>query len=80
MSENAHPIIIQGGMGVAVSSWQLAKAVALTGQLGVVSGTALDAVMIRRLQTGDPGGQRRIPQGIADHGRLFRWDMGNDIG
>ena len=34
------PIIIQGGMGVAVSSWKLAKAVAVTGQLGVVSGTA----------------------------------------
>lgn len=59
MSENAHPIIIQGGMGVAVSAWQLAKAVSLTGQLGVVSGTALDAVMIRRLQTGDPGGHIR---------------------
>ena len=54
-----HPVIIQGGMGVAVSSWQLASAVARTGQLGVVSGTALDIVLARRLQDGDPGGHLR---------------------
>ncbi len=48
--------IIQGGMGVAVSSWRLANAVSAHGQLGVVSGTALDVVLCRRLQNGDPGG------------------------
>ena len=53
------PVIIQGGMGVAVSSWQLAKAVSQTGQLGVVSGTAIDAVIARRLQDGDEGGHIR---------------------
>jgi NAD(P)H-dependent flavin oxidoreductase YrpB (nitropropane dioxygenase family) len=53
------PSVIQGGMGVAVSSWPLARAVAGTGQLGVVSGTALDAVLARRLQDGDPGGHAR---------------------
>jgi nitronate monooxygenase len=53
------PIIIQGGMGVAVSGWQLARAVSLAGQLGVVSGTALDVVLARRLQLGDPGGHMR---------------------
>lgn len=53
------PAIIQGGMGVAVSSWRLARAVARTGQLGVVSGTALDVVIARRLQDGDPGGHVR---------------------
>ena len=53
------PAIIQGGMGVAVSGWQLARAVARTGQLGVVSGTALDLVLARRLQLGDPGGDLR---------------------
>src|SRR5690242_6996367 len=53
------PVIIQGGMGVAVSSWRLARAVARTGQLGVVSGTALDVVIARRLQDGDPGGHVR---------------------
>ena len=53
------PIIIQGGMGVAVSSWALARAVSRLGQLGVVSGTGLDAVVARRLQLGDPGGHIR---------------------
>ena len=53
------PSIIQGGMGVAVSSWRLANAVARTGQLGVVSGTALDGVLARTLQDGDPGGHAR---------------------
>lgn len=48
--------IIQGGMGVAVSNWRLAKTVAQKGKIGVVSGTALDCVMARRLQMGDPGG------------------------
>jgi NAD(P)H-dependent flavin oxidoreductase YrpB (nitropropane dioxygenase family) len=43
-------------MGVGVSSWRLARAVAATGQLGVVSGVALDAVLARRLQRGDPDG------------------------
>jgi len=50
------PSIIQGGMGVAVSSWKLARAVSSLGQLGVVSGTGLDVVLSRRLQMGDPGG------------------------
>lgn len=56
MSELAAPPIIQGGMGVGVSGWRLAKAVSRCGQLGVVSGVALDAVLARRLQKGDPGG------------------------
>src|ERR1019366_2781918 len=56
---SALPALIQGGMGVAVSSWPLARAVAATGQLGVVSGTALDVVLARRLQDGDPGGHAR---------------------
>lgn len=46
-------------MGVAVSSWRLASAVARSGQLGVVSGTALDLVLARRLQDGDSGGAMR---------------------
>ena len=53
------PVLVQGGMGVAVSSWRLARAVARTGQLGVVSGTALDVVLARRLEDGDPGGDVR---------------------
>ena len=46
-------------MGVAVSDWTLASAVARLGQLGVVSGTALGGVLVRRLQLGDPSGQLR---------------------
>jgi len=46
-------------MGVAVSSWRLASQVARAGQLGVVSGVALDSVLTRRLQDGDPGGHMR---------------------
>src|SRR6266496_1640384 len=53
------PTLIQGGMGIAVSNWRLARAVSLRGQLGVVSGTALDTVFVRRLQDGDPGGHMR---------------------
>jgi nitronate monooxygenase len=54
-----HPLIIQGGMGVGVSNWVLAKAVSLRGQLGVVSGTCIDTVLVRRLQDGDMGGHIR---------------------
>ncbi|WP_318243621.1 beta/alpha barrel domain-containing protein [Oerskovia gallyi] len=53
------PRVIQGGMGMAVSSWRLASAVARTGQLGLVSGTALDLVLARRLQNGDRDGAVR---------------------
>jgi len=53
------PTVIQGGMGVGVSSWRLASQVAQAGQLGVVSGTALDLVLARRLQDGDPTGEFR---------------------
>jgi nitronate monooxygenase len=55
----AYPLIIQGGMGAGVSNWQLAQAVSKTGQLGVISGTALDIIVSRRLQLGDPGGHLR---------------------
>lgn len=54
-----HPILIQGGMGIAVSDWKLARAVSLTGQLGIVSGTAINSVLVRRLQDGDVDGDMR---------------------
>ncbi|HUZ41178.1 MAG TPA: nitronate monooxygenase [Acidimicrobiales bacterium] len=44
------PWLIQGGMGIAISGWPLARAVSSMGQLGVVSGTAIDNVFVRRLQ------------------------------
>lgn len=46
-------------MGVGVSNWCLAQAVSRLGQLGVVSGTALDQVFVRRLADGDIGGYMR---------------------
>jgi len=59
MNQATLPIIIQGGMGAGVSCWALANAVSRAGQLGVVSGTALDVILARRLQVGDPGGHMR---------------------
>jgi len=56
---DGYPVIIQGGMGVGVSNWGLAKAVSSHGHLGVVSGTALAAVLVRRLQDGDANGDMR---------------------
>lgn len=54
------PSIIQGGMGVGVSSPRLARTVAKLGQLGVVSGTAVAVTLARRLQ------HRRISQSIMN--------------
>lgn len=53
------PKVIQGGMGVGVSNWKLARGVSRAGQLGVVSGTGINSVLIRRLQDGDPEGDVR---------------------
>lgn len=50
---NTWPCIIQGGMGIGVSNWRLARAVALTGQIGTVSLVAGPHVAARRLQLGD---------------------------
>lgn len=68
----SRPRIIQGGMGIGVSNWRLANAVSRFGQLGVISGTVIDTVLVRRLQDGDPDGHMRralehfpIP-GVAD--------------
>ena len=41
---------------MGVSNWRLAQAVSKLGQLGVVSGTALDQLFVRRLADGDIGG------------------------
>ena len=88
MNDHLHnwPTIIQGGMGVGVSGWRLASAVARTGQLGVVSGSMLDTVIVRRLQDGDPGGYiRRVAAAVfsprrnrlrrADAGFVYRFDL-----
>ncbi|MDP2776396.1 MAG: nitronate monooxygenase [Anaerolineales bacterium] len=53
------PKLIQGGMGVAISDWRLAKAVSKLGQLGVVSGTGISRVLASRLMDGDLSGNVR---------------------
>lgn len=79
------PLVIQGGMGIAVSDWRLARAVALRGQLGVVSGTCIDSVLVRRLQDGDVGGHIRramerfpIPGAAADALKKYFRPEGRD--
>ena len=56
-------------MGVYVSNWRLARAVAAErpgATVGTVSGTALDVVYVRLLQLGDPGGHVRRVQQLSD--------------
>ena len=60
-------------MGVAISGWRLARSVSVLGQLGVVSGTALDVLLARRLQDGDPVGD--IRRAVAAF-RFPRWRSG----
>lgn len=68
------PKIIQGGMGVQVSSWKLAREVNRAGELGVISGTAMETVVIRWLQLGDPGGiYRRALSHFPDQGMVKRF-------
>lgn len=64
--DGALPRIIQGGMGIAVSNWRLARRVAQLGEFGVVSGTAIDAVVVRELQQGDPFGRLRVLRHYPD--------------
>ncbi len=72
--------LIQGGMGVYVSNWRLARAVAMQrpGETaGTVSGTALDVVYVRLLQLGDPGGHARRALNAFDE--TFSVTIGGDI-
>lgn len=63
-----NPQLIQGGMGVGVSDWKLARAVAIAGRelnkpvLGVISGTGLPIVMVNRIQAGEGEDTLRILQ------------------
>lgn len=58
--QSPEPELIQGGMGVGISNWELARAVAVAGEkldksvLGVVSGIGLAVTMVNRLRRGDP--------------------------
>lgn len=62
------PEIIQGGMGIAVSNWNLAGKVAAAGELGIVSGTVIGPTVARRLQEGDfDGVMRESLEDFPDH-------------
>jgi len=68
------PQIIQGGMGVQVSSWKLAREVARSGELGIISGTAMDVVLLRWMQDGDPDGlYRRALAAFPDQDMVKRF-------
>ncbi len=72
--------LIQGGMGVYVSNFHLANAVAACQPgitAGTVSGIALDVVYVRLLQLGDPGGHVRTALGAFDS--RFQVDIGAKI-
>ncbi len=72
--------LIQGGMGVYVSNWRLARAVAMEQPgitAGTVSGTALDIVYVRLLQLGDPGGYVR--RALAAFDAQFGVSIGQKI-
>ncbi len=57
-------------MGVGVSHWVLAQAVARTGHLGVISGTALAHVLASRLRQGDADGHLRRALGHFPEPRI----------
>lgn len=59
MSVLTYPQIIQGGMGVNISDWNLARTVSLLGQQGTISGVALEKILVIVLQRGDVGGHFR---------------------
>ncbi len=54
-----NPRLIQGGPNLALATWPLARAVAAAGELGVITGDVLPAVLARRLQLGDFDGHLR---------------------
>lgn len=72
--------LVQGGMGVYISNWRLARAVATArvgATAGTVSGTALDVVYVRLLQLGDPGGHAR--RALAAFDESFGVTVGQQI-
>jgi len=82
--ENVDRPVVQGGMGVGVSGWRLARASAMAGAIGIVSGTAVASLMADALQNGDPGGHYRralahfpFPQKAKDVLEAFYVEGGN---
>lgn len=67
------PQIIQGGMGVHISTPLLANTVARLGGLGTVSGVAADKMLARLLQAGDAGGHYRRALSHFPFPEIARW-------
>jgi nitronate monooxygenase len=63
MQKETLPTIIQGGMGIGVSSVELARTISIHGYLGVVSGTAVATTLVRRLQV--TKGRKKIVEAIS---------------
>ena len=60
-------------MGIRISNWKLARSVAEVGQLGIVSGTVMDTMLVRELQDGDKAGDvRRALAAFPDQGMVDR--------
>jgi nitronate monooxygenase len=60
-------------MGIRISKWELAREVSKKGELGVVSGTVMDTILVRELQDGDPdGSMRRALASFPDQGMANR--------
>lgn len=57
--ETNYPKIIQGGMGIYISSPHLARTVSMLGQQGTVSGVTAERIMVCMLQNGDLDGRMR---------------------
>lgn len=71
-------------MGVAISDWRLARAVASAGHLGVVSGTGIALIMVGRLTKGDMGGHMKaalaaFPDQEAVRRVLERYPAASDV-
>lgn len=59
METQHYPKIIQGGMGVNIPNRELARTISVLGQLGTLSGTILEGVLVYDLQNGDLDGNIR---------------------
>jgi len=60
MTKNmTYPTVIQGGMGVYISNWELSREVSILGGLGTISGVMLERILAYKLQRGDLDGSVR---------------------
>ncbi len=69
-----HIRLIQAGMGVGVSNWEMASICArITGNIGTISGVAAEFIVTRTLQDGDPGGHMRRALNAFPYRHIAKW-------